>query len=75
MADTRVVGCVWAAWRNLTAEADAADEPGPSYDWCESTWRTIPAGELPPVGDKRLPQALTDRLGMAWREHGQTSLW
>lgn len=69
-----VVGCVYFAHQRLAA---LLGEPpaGPSYDWCEDEWRAAPAGALPPVGDKGLPDALLRYLHRAWQDHGQGSLF
>jgi len=68
-----VIGCVLGAWARLREKL--GPDCAPSYDWCEAEYRRTPAGQLPPVGDKALPDALTKHLEAAWADHGQPSLF
>ena len=68
-----VIGCVWGAWQRLRQAM--GPDCAPSYDWCEREYRSVRQGQLPPVGDKGLPDALTMHLEQAWLDHGQPELF
>lgn len=68
-----VIGCVWGAWRQLVEKL--GPDCAPNYAWCEKEWRAAPQDQLPPVGSKALPDALTRYLEDLWQTRGQPSLF
>jgi len=68
-----VIGCVWGAYRQLVEKL--GPDCAPDYVWCEKEWRAAPQGQLPPVGSKALPDALTRYLEDLWQTRGQPSLF